>query len=100
MNLGQAVAVCLYELRREDQPQQEAGFSLVPKASVETYHRFTELLLELLSRSGYVNQTTSQSTELKIRRLVHRLPLPDADGETWLGILRQILWKIKQADSK
>ena len=100
MNLGQAVAVCLYELRREHQPQQEAEFSLPPKASAETYHRFTELLLELLNKSGYVNQTTSQSTELKIRRLVHRLPLPDADSETWLGILRQILWKIKGADSK
>ncbi len=100
MNLGQAVAVCLYELRREQQPQQETEFSPPAKASVETYYRFTELLLELLSRSGYVNQKTSQSTELKIRRLVNRLSLRNADGETWLGILRQILWKIKQTDSK
>ena len=98
MNLGQAVAICLYELRRNHQ-HVETQFSPVPIAAAEVYDRFTVLLLELLSNSGYVNQKTSQSTELKIRRLVRRLPLPASDTETWLGILRQILWKIKQQDS-
>lgn len=96
MNLGQAAAICLYELRRSN--EQQAAFSPAPKASADAYHRFTELLIELLSRSGYVNQKTSQSTELKVRRLVQRLPLPAADSETWLGMLRQILWKIRQTD--
>jgi tRNA/rRNA methyltransferase len=64
------------------------------------YGRFTGLLFELLNESGYVGETTSKSTELKIRRLVQRLRLPAADGETWLGILRQILWKVRQAAPK
>jgi TrmH family RNA methyltransferase len=99
MNLGQAVAICLYELRRNDQ-HLEANFPPASTAPAEVYERFTGILLDLLGSSGYVNQKTSQSTELKIRRLVRRLPLPASDAETWLGILRQILWKIKQQDSK
>jgi tRNA C32,U32 (ribose-2'-O)-methylase TrmJ len=67
---------------------------------VEEFERLTTLLLEILARSGYVNERTSSSTELKIRRLVRRLSLPAADAETWLGIFRQILWKVKQASEE
>jgi tRNA/rRNA methyltransferase len=98
MNLGQAVAICLYELRRNDQTLG-AQFPPAPIVSAEVCERFTTILLDLLSNSGYINRTTSESTELKIRRLVRRLPLPASDAETWLGILRQILWKVKQQNS-
>ena len=95
MNLGQAVAICLYELRRSA-AQENVRFAPAPEASAEDYERMTVLLLDLLARSGYVKERTSGSSELKIRRLVRRLSLPAADAETWLGIFRQILWKIKQ----
>jgi TrmH family RNA methyltransferase len=95
MNLGQAVAVCLYELRRST-AAAEQRFAPPPNADADDYERFTLLLLDLLNRSGYVNERTSKSTELKIRRLVRRLALPASDAETWLGILRQILWKLQQ----
>ena len=94
MNLGQAVAICLYELRRDNQ-HPAAEFPSPQEASVEMYGQFTDLLFELLNESGYVH---GKSTELKVRRLVQRLALPAADSETWLGILRQILWKIRQTD--
>lgn len=97
MNLGQAVAICLYELRRHAETLT-APFPAPATASAENYEAVTSLLLDLLTRSGYVNQRTSKSTELKIRRLVRRLGLPAPDAETWLGILRQILWKVKQPD--
>ena len=93
INLGQAVAICLYELRRD---AQAAAHRLEPppSASAEELERFTTQLLEILNQSGYVNPTTAESTELKIRRLVHRLSLPASDAVTWLGIFRQILWKL------
>ncbi|MBV9611910.1 MAG: TrmJ/YjtD family RNA methyltransferase [Acidobacteriaceae bacterium] len=97
MNLGQAVAVCLYELCREERAA-ENRFALPSSASAEDSERLTLLLLDLLTRSGYVNDRTSKSTELKIRRLMRRLPLPAPDAETWLGILRQILWKMHQSN--
>jgi tRNA/rRNA methyltransferase len=95
MNLGQAVAVCLYELRREAEAAARR-FESPPHVAAEDFDRITALLLDLLSRSGYLHERTSQSAELKVRRLVRRLGLPASDAETWLGILRQILWKLKQ----
>jgi tRNA/rRNA methyltransferase len=95
MNLGQAVAVCLYELRR-DEGTVEKRFKAQQPVTAEDLDRITVLILELLDRSGYVNERTSKSTELKVRRLVRRLGIPGPDAETWLGMLRQILWKLKQ----
>jgi TrmH family RNA methyltransferase len=97
MNLGQAVAIVLYEIRRSA-AQENIRFAAAPPAPAEEYERITALLLDLLARSGYVKERTSASTELKMRRLVRRLSLPAADAETWLGILRQILWKLKKGE--
>lgn len=96
MNLGQAVAICLYELRRDD-AAIIAAFDPAPRASADEYERITDLLLDLLARSGYTHERTSHSTELKIRRLLRRTTIPGADAETWIGMLRQILWKVNQS---
>ena len=96
MNLGQAVAICLYELRRNEAAERNR-FAAPSHATADEYERITALLLALLARSGYTQERTSHSTELKIRRLVRRLGLPASDAETWLGILRQILWKVGQS---
>jgi TrmH family RNA methyltransferase len=95
MNLGQAVAICLYELRR-DAEAAEKRFPPPERASAGDHERITGMALEVLSRSGYINEITSQSAELKIRRLIRRLEIPASDAEIWLGIWRQILWKLKQ----
>lgn len=95
MNLGQAVAICLYELRREAAFEAQRFPRAAPVAA-EDNERITGLLLEILQSSGYIQQRTSVSSGLKLRRLVHRLGIPASDAETWLGILRQILWKLKQ----
>jgi tRNA/rRNA methyltransferase len=95
MNLGQAVAICLYELRR-DAGRERDRFLPADTISSADEERFTELLLDLLADSGYIQERTAGSTELKIRRLVRRLGVPAPDAETWLGILRQIRWKLKR----
>ena len=41
-----------------------------------------------------MHERVEASTEMKIRRLVRRMDLSAHDAEIWLGILRQILWKI------
>jgi TrmH family RNA methyltransferase len=93
INLGQAVAICLYELRR-DGPAAIKRFAPAETATGQDFERITTLLLEALTRSGYVNPATAESSELKVRRLVRRLGLRAADTDMWLGIFRQILWKI------
>jgi tRNA/rRNA methyltransferase len=100
MNLGQAVAVCLYELARNPQAVSKPEKHLA--ATAADLERLTSLLLDALSSSGYLKSSPGGSgkkrsaapTEEKIRRLVRRLHLSATDAELTLGILRQIFWKL------
>jgi TrmH family RNA methyltransferase len=99
MNLGQAVAVCLYELVRD--VKQAARPKKTPKrATAGEVDRISSSLLEALRRSGYVNPIAVASTEGRVRRMVRRLNLSSGDAELWLGMLRQILWKVKAGTPK
>ena len=94
MNLGQAVAVCLYELARATQPGEK--FDVPTKASAETEEMITSVLADSLRYSGYIDPKGAETAEKKTRRLVRRLSLSAADAEVWLGMLRQILWKLRR----
>jgi tRNA/rRNA methyltransferase len=93
MNLGQAAAICLYELVR-DPTAALARPERKKRADAASLECFTDILLDVLERSGYVHKRVEASTEMKVRRLVRRLDLSAHDAEIWLGILRQILWKL------
>ncbi len=94
MNLGQAVAVCLYELNAGDRPKpRRARMEAAEGADAE---QLTKMLLDLLEKSGYTNRITAVSTEQKIRRFVRRMRLTQRDVPLVLGILRQVLWKIER----
>ncbi len=93
MNLGQAVAVCLYEIAR----QPAAGRAAAEPhraADAESLERLTLRLEEVLALSGYVHGEGGGSVRLKIRRLIRRMKLDAHDAEVWLGMLRQIRWKL------
>jgi TrmH family RNA methyltransferase len=96
LNLGQAVAVCLYELIRDQKiARQSEKISLANSAELE---RISTLLLEVLRASGYIDLRRVADVDERIRRLVRRLRLPARDSILWLGMLRQILWKIKSGE--
>ncbi len=95
MNLGQAVAVCLYELVRDSRAAIRKPEATV-SANAGDVERFTVLLLELLEQSGYLNPRATGSSREKVRRLVRRLALPARDIEQWQGMIRQALWRIKE----
>ena len=94
MNLGQAVALCLYELARDAKAAAARPGKIQAAAAAET-EQVTALLLDALRRSGYVNPRIAASTEEKVRRLVRRLNLSARDAPVLLGMLRQILWKLE-----
>ena len=96
MNLGQAVAVCLYELARSSRSKPEKP--TVERATAKVNEQITEALLESLHRSDYVKPGTAAVTEKKVRRLVLRLSLDAMDAKVLLGMARQILWKLRKAD--
>ena len=93
MNLGQAVAVCLYELVRSSD-SEPAKPEPTRRAAAADLERITLLLLKALQQSSYVIPRTSSSTEEKTRRLIRRLNLSARDAEIWLGMLRQMLWRL------
>jgi tRNA/rRNA methyltransferase len=93
MNLGQAVAVCLYELVRDSKAAPQAEKRKL--ATVGEVERITRILLDALLASGYLNRRVVNDSEDRIRRLVRRLNLPAGDSEAWLGMLRQIVWKLQ-----
>jgi TrmH family RNA methyltransferase len=97
MNLGQAVAVCLYEWSRGQTLAADRADRDDAIAGSDA-EQMTRMLLEVLERSGYTNRITSVSTEQKIRRWVRRMRIGRRDAPLLMGILRQVLWKIGEKD--
>jgi TrmH family RNA methyltransferase len=100
MNLGQAVAVTLYELVR-DFPEISNAVALRARlATVEERERFLAVLLQAISLSDNVPLGTLQSTEQKLRRLLWHIPVTQRDLQVWLGLVRQIVWKLDSSQSQ
>ena len=93
MNLGQAVAVCLYEIARKPAAAKATPESRRAARAADV-ERVAALLEELLDYSGYFHAAADAPSRLKLRRLVHRMDLQAHDAEVWLGMLRQIRWKL------
>jgi TrmH family RNA methyltransferase len=104
MNLGQAVAVCLYELARGASVARNRALGSGPKAEKIKHatggelERLTVTLMDALRTSGYLGPRATAAKEEKIRRMVRRLDLSADDAEVCLGMLRQMLWKMKPQD--
>ncbi len=110
LNLGQAVAVCLYELVRgpaavppsESNPAAEAHAVAAdsPVAAGSTsaadLERLTALLAETLERSGYQRRHPANSDPVQLRRLLRRMSLDASDAAVWMGIFRQLLFKLRR----
>jgi TrmH family RNA methyltransferase len=101
MNLGQAVAVCLYELVRDAKAAAKFRRALekAPPATAAEIERFTAILTQALSSSGFLDRRTVADADERIRRLVRRLNLPSRDATMWTAIMRQILWKLNATQS-
>ena len=96
MNLGQAVAVCLYELVR-GQKLAPTKTDLVKKEKIAgsgEVERLTQVLLNVLQASGYIKPRAVAADE-KLRRLVRRMELNASDADVLLGMIRQIAWKMR-----
>jgi TrmH family RNA methyltransferase len=99
MNLGQAVAVCLYEYARSEgvaphqSVERKTHANRIEGADAE---QLTKMLLDVLEQSGYTNRITAVSTEQKVRRWMRRMRLTRRDAPLLLGILRQVLWRFRE----
>jgi tRNA/rRNA methyltransferase len=92
MNLGQAVAVCCYELARH--AKTVPALQTPATATAEQRHRIVETLLPILEQSGFLRPVGRESQAEKIRRLVGRLRLAPDDARMVQAMIRQIEWKL------
>jgi TrmH family RNA methyltransferase len=93
LNLGQAVAICLYELIRDSKPARQPNKE--KPAAARDLERITVVLLDALRSSGYLSSRPSATADEKVRRLVRRLHLSARDAAIFPGMLRQIVWKLQ-----
>jgi tRNA/rRNA methyltransferase len=92
VNLGQAVAVCLYELARHTHPSSpQLPPSSTPRpATSADRERLTQALQRVLHLSDYIKPGADRSIRYQIREMLHRLG-PSADDSHWLlGMLHRI----------
>lgn len=103
MNLGQAAAVCLYELVRELPSPSDAQTSAAPAetagdptdpATAAQLELITSLLSQILDAAEYARRHAHNADAAHIRRLVRRAGADAIDAPVWIGILKQILWKL------
>jgi TrmH family RNA methyltransferase len=94
MNLGQSVAVCLYELTRSgfEDAKDIPALHETP-ATHEDRERLTQLLLDVLHTTGYTRRFPANASEPLVRQLTQPLGASHREAMTWMGILRQILWR-------
>jgi len=109
MNLGQAVAVCLYELAgRPPQTEEVApdGIERSPAAGSGqgapsgNLELLAGLVEETLEAAGYSPRTMQAANRHDLRLLLRRLALNAHDLRRVLGVFRRILWKLKRSERR
>ena len=97
MNLGQAVAVCAYELARAglvaSQPLQVVVHPSAPASQQSLDHIF-EHAVQLLDASGYFQPKSRAAMLRKLRHFLFDLNLTCNDVRVLGGALAQFAWKL------
>ena len=99
MNLGQAVAVCCYELSRAgivSNAEPTMRLHLSAPANLQSLEHIFARAERVLEEVGYLKPRTREATLVKLRRLMMERPLTNSDARTLGAVLAQIEWKLKQ----
>jgi TrmH family RNA methyltransferase len=109
MNLGQAVAVCLYELASRiphaespatSQPQTEHEsapvFAPDPAATSSSLDRLVGVIEETMVAAGYSPRSMQTANRHDLRLLLRRLAPNANDIRRILGLFRRILWRMNR----
>lgn len=97
MNLGQAVAVCCYELDRSRRSSPRNAVWPLRRsdpASLESLDHLLERVVRILDSCSYFTPKTREARLLKLRRLLLNLDLSHYDARVMGGAVAQIEWKL------
>lgn len=99
MNLGQAVAVCCYELSCHAPKAARLKPSPAVLATMEQIEQLRAEWEEVLQVSGYFPSPTRRAADaLKLRRFLLRLRLEHRDVDIFRGMLAQVRWRLSRSD--
>ena len=91
LNLGQAVAVCLYELTREGLEGSRALPVLSHRAaSSGDRERLVSLLTQAMAASGYAHRFPANARPEVIRQLAGSLATTREEAATWMGLFKHL----------
>lgn len=99
MNLGQAVAVCLYELatRALGASDSSTGATLQPRpADAERLVLLASVVEQAMVASDYSPAAMQAANRHDLRLLLRRLAPSEKDARRILGLFRRILWRFKR----
>jgi len=106
MNLGQAVAVCLYEISRtpDSGSSSESPDLAAPRAELaaadqptsEQLDRLAQLVEETMEAVNYATRGMRSANGEALRVLLRRLMPQDADLRRIMGLFRRILWQLRK----
>jgi len=102
MNLGQAVAVCCYELARAgilSNAEPAVRLHLSDPANLQSLEHIFARAERVLEEAGYLKPKSREATLIKLRRLMMELHLTNSDARILGGVLAQIEWKLRQAEA-
>jgi tRNA/rRNA methyltransferase len=94
MNLGQAVAICCYELTREESFDQHTVTAVSDATSVSDIEGLLSQLAEILSSSGFLRADNQQIMTEELRQALLSRRLTHREVAIFRGALRQIAWKL------
>ena len=116
MNLGQAVAVCLYEISRNSPSQFESILSQptqpdpagikapnaieTPNANSGQLDRLAALIEETMEAVNYSTRGMRSANGEALRILLRRLMPNEADLRRMMGLFRRILWQLRPQNGK
>lgn len=107
MNLGQAAAVCLYELATRAcatttlpaEPQLIGNTSRKAPPTSANLDILAELVEEVMVSAEYSPATMREANRHDLRLMLRKLQINAADSRRLLGLFRRILWRLKRIQS-
>jgi tRNA/rRNA methyltransferase len=108
MNLGQAVAVCLYELSSRAFPQADPSIEAVSETASESsedhipdapsgdLELLARVIEEAMTAADYSPPSMQAANRHDLRLLLRRLAPNRRDTRRILGLFRRIVWRMKQ----
>ncbi|MGA2755385.1 MAG: RNA methyltransferase [Terracidiphilus sp.] len=106
MNLGQAVAVCLYEIAsriNETKPpaaNPEPASDAATAASTRDLQLLAGVVEKTMLAANYSPPAMRKANRHDLDRLLRRLALTGRDAVRILGLFRRILWRLKQGSNR